>query len=209
VYRIALALLLAACGAKPHNLNDRVVDLIGTYPEHGFGGYAWPSRDGASGTTRDLRIGNDVIAHGGDGNNCVGVTFEVYWRALESCGDVGTVFDADSANAFRSRWYVSELGGGGAADALAQYHLGTPISLADAQPGDFVQAWNRDRTIGHSLIFLGWERDPSGEPIAIRYWSSQPWTEGIGISEMPLGDNGWDREQIHIARAACPSGAAR
>lgn len=191
------------CGApaRPPSFNDRVVELIQTYPTSGFGDYAWPARDGGSGTTRDLRVGDEVIAKGGDGNHCVGMTFEVYWRVLESCG--GAKFDAVAAQAFRKRWYVPVAGGGGAAEALTLYQRGTPIALADAQPGDFVQAWNRDGTIGHSLIFVGWKRDAAGQLIGMRYWSSQPWTEGIGIAEMPLGDAGWDPARIYIARARC------
>jgi hypothetical protein len=150
-----------------------------------------------------LRIGDDVVAHGGDGNHCVGMTFEIYWRALEACGDIGAMFDAKSARAFRDRWYVADRGGAGAVEALALFQLGTPVAFADARPGDFVQAWTRDRSKGHSMVFLGWNRDTSGQPIAIRYWSSQPWTEGIGVSEMPLGDAGWDPAQIYIARASC------
>lgn len=199
--RLALALIVLGCGARPPSFNERVVTLIGTYPVGGHGGYAWPSRDGQAGTTRDLRVGDAVIAHGGEGNHCVGVTFEVYWRVLESCGASG--FDVATAQAFRDRWYVPVKGGGGAAEALTLYQRGTPIALADARPGDFVQAWNSSRTAGHSSIFLGWKRDAAGEPIAMRYWSSQPWTEGIGISEMPLGDAGWDPAQIYIARATC------
>lgn len=53
------------------------------------------------------------------------------------------------------------------------------------------------------MIFLGWNRNTSGELTSMRHWSSQPWTEGIGISEMPLGDAGWDPAQIYIGRATC------
>ncbi|MEO8700737.1 MAG: hypothetical protein ABI867_11870 [Kofleriaceae bacterium] len=197
-----LVVLLIACGAtapRP-SFNDRIVELIETYPAHGYGGYAWPSRDGGAGTTRDLRIGSEVIARGGDGNHCVGVTLEVYWRALEACdGGVAGVFDADAARAFRKQWYVPEIGGAGAVDALVARGLGDEIALADARPGDFVQAWNHDSTIGHSMVFLGWDREES----KIRYWSSQPWTEGIGVSEMPLGDTGWDPARTRIVRARC------
>src|SRR5687768_1292686 len=45
------------------SLNARVLELIATYPDGGFGGYSWPARRGTSGTTRDLSVGDDVIAH--------------------------------------------------------------------------------------------------------------------------------------------------
>jgi hypothetical protein len=203
--RLAVVFVIGCGGAAaPASFNDRVVALIHTYPEHGYGGYAWPARDGAAGTTRDLRLGDEVIAKGGEGNHCVGMTLEVYWRALEACGGGATaVFDAESARAFRKHWYVPEVGGAGAAEALVAFRLGYEVGLADARPGDFVQAWNHDATIGHSFVFLGWDRDPDGGLGKIRYWSSQPWTEGIGVSEMTLGETGFDPARLRIARATC------
>ncbi|MBZ0234347.1 MAG: hypothetical protein K8M05_18605, partial [Deltaproteobacteria bacterium] len=100
----------------PLALNARVLELIATYPDGGFGGYAWPARKGTSGTTRDLRLGGDVIASGGDGNHCVGVTLEVLWRALEACpGGVAAALDAKRARAFKRTWYVPVDRGAGAA----------------------------------------------------------------------------------------------
>lgn len=191
--------------AGPPSLNDRVLALISEYPERGFGGYAWPSHRGFDGTSRELRLGRRVIARGGKGNHCVGMTFEVFWRAIESCaGGARGAFDARTARAFRLRWYVPDPKGTGPAEVLPRYQLGAPVALADARPGDFVQAWNRDGTFGHSMVFLGWERDPAGAITKIRYWSSQPWTEGIGTSDMPIGEDGFDPAHIYIARATCP-----
>jgi hypothetical protein len=184
--------------------NDRVLTLIASYPAGGHGGYAWPSVDG-DGATRDLALGDDVIVRGGVGNHCVGVTFEVFWRALEACdGGAAAVLDAAAARDLRRRWYVPALGGAGAAEALPAHGLGDRIGLDDARPGDFVQAWAPVGT-GHSMVFLGWDRDPAGRIAAIRYWSSQPWTDGIGVSAMTIGDGGFDPDQIHVARAACPA----
>ena len=201
--RVAL-LLLACChrdgepaAVRAPSFNDRVLALIAEYPPQGFGGYAWPAKPGTAGTTRDLRVGDTVIARGGDGNHCVGITLEVFWRALEGC-DRGIALDAAAATDLKRRWYVPELGARGAADALPAHRLGTEVALADAQPGDFVQAWNADGTFGHSMVFLGADRG------AIRYWSSQPWTDGIGRSETPFGDGGFDPTRIYVARANCP-----
>jgi hypothetical protein len=179
-------------------LNDRVLALIDEYPPHGFGGYAWPAQPGTAGTTRDLRLGNEVIAHGGAGNHCVGITLEVFWRALEQCeGGVAATLDVAAAQDLKRRWYVPELGARGAADALTAHALGAIVPLEQAQPGDFVQAWNADGTFGHSMVFLGVEGDQ------LRYWSSQPWTDGIGRSESALGED-FDRERVFVARAMCP-----
>lgn len=204
--RLAFAIIaLASChrdaaspAQAPARFNDRVLALLDEYPAHGFGGYAWPAAAGTAGTTRDLRLGDVVIARGGPGNHCVGITLEVFWRALEDCaGGVASALDVSAAQDLKRRWYVPELGGPGAPDALSVHGLGTGVSLEDAQPGDFVQAWNADGTFGHSMIFLGADADE------IRYWSSQPWTDGIGRSHSAIGPAGFDPSRIHVARAAC------
>src|SRR5262245_4204471 len=57
-----------------------------------------------------------------------------------------------------------------------------PAGLPAAQPGDFVQFWRGDEGSGggHSVIFLGYEKNAAGEVIGIKYRSSQPNTDGIG-----------------------------
>lgn len=203
---VLLVIGLAACHRepKPATFNDRVLALIHEYPEHSHGGYAWPAPPGSNGTTRDLRVRDTVIAHGGDGNHCVGMTLEVYWRALEACqGGPAAALDDASALDFKRRWFVPDFGGEGAADALLAHQLGTRISLDAAQPGDFVQAWNADNSLGHSMVFLGWQRDAAGAITAMRYWSSQPWTDGIAVTETELGPDTFDRDHIYIARATC------
>jgi len=193
------------------DFNQRVLELTRSYPVGGFGGYCWPAPAGSDGLTRDVRLGDDVVARGGaGGTHCVGVTFEVFWRALESCpGGAAAALDAAAARRLRTTWYVPELGGQGAAAALEQSGLGTRVSLDDARPGDFVQAWSHSG-LGHSMVLLGLVRDASGAPTAIRYWSSQPWTEGIGIGETAIApdDTGFDPAQLYIARARCPAPAA-
>jgi hypothetical protein len=187
-------------------LNARVLDLIATYPDGGFGGYAWPAPPGTSGTARDLSLGADVIARAGTGNHCVGMTLEVVWRALATCpGGVEAALTTTTAPAFKRLWYVPALFGAGSAEALPTFGLGTRIALADARPGDFVQAWRADG-LGHSMIFLGWDRDATGAITGIRYWSSQPWTSGIGESWTAIGpaEDAFDPAQVYIARARCP-----
>ena len=63
--------------------------------------------------------------------------------------------------------------------ALVQYlGIGDRIKAVDARPGDFMNvSWKSG--LGHSVVFLGWTRDPvKGGCIA--YWSSQKGTNGLG-----------------------------
>lgn len=219
---LAVTALIAAIGCKPRpgddepsvaaptpapSFNQRVLAWTETYPAGGHGGYVWPAAAGSAGTTRDLAVGEEVIARGGDGNHCVGMTLEVFWRALQECsGGAEAAFEPAAARAFMKAWYVPRLGGEGPAEALPAHRLGERIALDDAQPGDFVQAWTADDSQGHSMVFLGWDRDDTGRIAAIRYWSSQPWTDGIGVSEMAVdAAAGFDPAQIYIARATCPA----
>lgn len=189
-------------------LNARVLALIATYPDSGFGGYAWPARKGTSGTTRDLRVGDDVIANGGEGNHCVGVTLEVFWRALEQCpGGIAAALDDKRARALKRTWYVPVDRGAGSAEALPAFALGERVArLEDARPGDFMQAWRADG-LGHSMVFLAWQRDDDGAIVGVEYWSSQPWTDGIGRASTTIGvdDASFDPGQMYLARARCPT----
>ncbi len=128
----------------------------------------------------------------------------MFWRALADCpGGVDAALPPD-AEAFRRTWYVPELGGQGAVAALVEADLGDRVThLDDARPGDFVQAWTADRSQGHSAVFLGWDRDEAGAIVGIRYWSSQPWTDGIGVSSMSLDAAGFDPAQVYLVRPRC------
>jgi hypothetical protein len=193
--------------APPPDFNARVLALADEHAPKGFGGYAWPAPEGLAGTTRDLRVGDDVIAKGGDGNHCVGMTLEVFWRALAQCpGGVEAALDVAAAKELVRVWYVPDFGGAGMVDALPAQRLGQRITtLDDARPGDFVQMWNADESSGHSLVFLGWNRDDAGAITGIRYWSSQPWADGIGTAESTLGatDAAYDLSRVYVARASC------
>ena len=74
-------------------------------------------------------------------------------------------------------WWNAD--GPGSLYALVMYtKLGERISALDAEPGDFCNIqWLRGP--GHSVVFLGWDSTPEGEP-TMRYWSSQKGTNGIG-----------------------------
>ena len=86
---------------------------------------------------------------------------------------------------FVKLWGWWNADGPGCLYALAMYsHLGSRIGASQAQPGDFCNIqWQHGN--GHSVVFLGWERSPTGEP-AMKYWSSQKGTNGLGVQTSAL-----------------------
>lgn len=189
--------------AEPPSFNQRVLALVETYPVGG--GYSWPAPAGTHGTTRDLYLGDARIARASPaGTHCSGLTFELFWRALEELpgGTAAAGLDKEAARALLRTWFVPEPRGLGPAAALPGFGLGVRVDdLEDAQPGDFIQVWmNNGR--GHTAVFLGWVRDHRGRIVASRHWSTHPATDGIGIEERAIGDGprDIDREAVYIGR---------
>jgi hypothetical protein len=75
--------------------------------------------------------------------------------------------------------------GPGSQFALVQYtQMGVEIAPKNARPGDFMNiSWTNGG--GHSVVFLGWHADDAGKK-HIRYWASQPGTNGLGDQSSPL-----------------------
>jgi len=206
---IALALSLAAARAvaddgaggpptvpKAGALNEIVLRLADGYPADGTHRYYWPKGGDWAGTTRDLVYGGRKVCEGDPKGRayCCGLTFEVFFRAWEAwCAERGEPFrigdlDADGVVRLRKLWYGSDRSVGEKnvrrtlQHALESTGLGRAVPPEKARPGDFVQLW-RESGSGHSVIFLGWKKDAKGRITAIRYWSTQTATDGIGINE--------------------------
>ncbi len=74
-------------------------------------------------------------------------------------------------------WWNAD--GPGSLYALVLYtKMGERIGALAAEPGDFCNI-NWVKGSGHSVVFLGWDLTPEGEP-TMRYWSSQKGTNGLG-----------------------------
>jgi len=70
--------------------------------------------------------------------------------------------------------------------ALIDYtQMGEVVAPYAAKPGDFIKImWSKSS--GHFVVFLGWVRGANNQPVAIRYWSSQPGTNGFGEQESSI-----------------------
>lgn len=113
-------------------------------------------------------------------------------------------WSAEEVRALIAEWFCPVMGHAGAVQALVSRGMADPIPPADARPGDLCQFWRRvdlASPSGHSVLFLGWGASSSGAR-TLRYWSSQPATDGVGPHEEEVGD-GW---QIHLARVRASEG---
>ncbi|MFZ4580100.1 MAG: hypothetical protein ACOYOB_17075 [Myxococcota bacterium] len=188
--------------------NKLILQTIDEMPNESSGGYVWPAPRALDGTTRDLWLGKVRVARAGVGTHCVGATFEAFWRSVEKLpgGAKGVGLDARRAESLKREWFVPRREARGMADALPRLGLGRRIlDWDDARPGDFVQMWGdgRPRSWGHAAVFLGWIRDRAGTVVAMRFWSSQVWTEGIGTGAIALGKQlgDADPDRVYLVRA--------
>ena len=123
---------------------------------------------------------------GNRASHCVGITFEVFFRAMEDWNiqqghAVDTIKDLNYAQLydFILKWY----GAGPKKEnnlviALEKFNLGKRIiNFEDARPGDFID-FSRENQTGHTVVLINWIRD-NGKIVGLRYWSSQESTNGI------------------------------
>jgi hypothetical protein len=89
--------------------------------------------------------------------------------------------------------------GFGSQFALVQYSgMGVEVKPNQARPGDFMNiSWKSGA--GHSVVFLGWHKDASGNK-SVLYWASQKGTNGLGDQLASL-----DRiKEVKIVRLVAP-----
>ncbi len=199
--------------AEEESLNQEILELTKTYPTDGKHPFFWAKGEGTSdGCTLEMKHKGTVVCTPNPmGTHCCGMTFEVYLRAAQplDASPIGE-FSAEQITELKNRFF------GNSKDiedkelrlvqlALTSMKLGKAIDkLDDARAGDFVQFWRvKEKPNGHQAIFLGWERDENQEIVAIRYWSSQKSTNGIGIHKETIGtvEGNVNRDKIFIGRA--------
>lgn len=183
---------------KKQYLNDIILEVIKTYPTDGTHTYWW--ENGFDGVTYDIKYKGEIVAKSEEKKRtyCCGITWEVFLSACERFAKLNGKDDytLDNLQAWgvrkmKSDWFVATGKRGGALDALVSRGLGEKVEFENAQAGDFLQLW-RPNGSGHSTIFLGMEGDK------IKYWSTQPKTNGIGINTEKKYD------ELYFVRASVP-----
>lgn len=180
--------------------NRILLSTINEMPADGTHGYWWGG--GYDGATEDIYLQGKKVMKGEKEKRsyCCGLTLEVFLKSYkkwlaEHGGERASAIPADKWSKFQGLWFVQELNGPGPSAALEEFNLGRRIDPDGALPGDFIQIWRtvkegRKNPSGHSVIFLDWARDDGGNITGIRYWSTQPGTEGIGVQTEYFKPNG-------------------
>jgi hypothetical protein len=203
--------------AKVSSFNAKVLDLIKEYPTDSSIDYYWPSGVDWSGSTRDIRYQDALVADDGGFSSCfcVGMTWEIYlraWLAIDKSegGDGTDLHGLSSDDMFdmRDDWFVRDIRGPGASAAFEDYGLGVEVeSFDDWQPGDFIQFWRHSGS-GHNVIFIDWMTNSSGARIGFQYWScnGSGSTNGPGYNEEYFGSSGSSIDPMYTygARAYMP-----
>ncbi len=191
-----------------NDFNNAVVSVLKSYPTDGTCQYYWPSSGNWAGNTKDLYYRGSLFSQGDTFQRCYccGLTFEVFFFAYQKyCQDHGWNFiiqnmDSAALRTFRMKWFGSDGNRKTLQNAIVSSNLGYAISLDQAKIGDFIQFWRYSGS-GHSVIFIEWVFDANGNKNGLKYWSTQPATNGIGYRiEYFGGKTGIDPEQIYIAR---------
>lgn len=215
VFALATTVLLVSKpGEQPLDPNTVIIDVLEGYARDGSLPYKWIS--GYDGVTRDLNYRGDVIAQANpDGSHssfCCGLTFEVYYRSIMNLlqeNELQTELNGmgkEDLKDFISLWFVKEKNGDGPGAALKAYGLGESIdNMKDVKKGDFVQIW-RTSGSGHSVIFINWTINEDGDTTGMRYWSTQPGTQGVNYNTEYFKEFGGriDNDITHYSRAFAP-----
>jgi hypothetical protein len=196
------------------SFNEHIINIIDDYENDGSYPYSWVS--GYKGVSRDLYYHGEKIANANPDSShstyCCGLTFEVYFRSImEYNKGQGYPQDLNGMKVedfddFISLWFVQEVKGDGPGLALEAYGLGQKIEkMKDVKKGDFVQIW-RTSGSGHSVIFINWTVNEEGDTTGMRYWSTQPGTNGANYNTEYFSGFGGkvDRSVTHYSRAFAP-----
>lgn len=176
------------------DLNSYILEVIKTY---GNGKYPYllnTDYENYNGVTTNLYYQDQLLlrAHpsGNRASQCVGITFEVFFKAMELRNEKLGIpkndfngMDWQDLFSFALNWYVASgnKAQNNAAIAIEKYGLGRRIqNWEEAKAGDVID-FSRENNTGHTVIFINWIRD-NGKIVGLKYWSSQESTNGISYN---------------------------
>jgi hypothetical protein len=157
----------------------------------------------STGSPEDLIYKSDtILAKSKSGSYCSGFTFYLLFNAMKENGWLEGYTKTDLKR-LQKEWYgnTKEAFETQCLYVLEKEKIGRKIEWEEAEPGDFVQFWRNNKS-GHSVVFLGWERDSVGVISGMKYRSSQTKTNGIGdrIEVIGSGPKEINRWRLYIAR---------
>jgi hypothetical protein len=205
---LILSLLLSSSPVRAGEpLGARIMEIVERYPTGAAHPYLWVPGTHTDGTSRDLVFQGVELARndGSPAVHCAGLTFEVWWQALEAAGPPGWLTPAQVL-ALKERWYVRDGGEQGMAAALVELGLGLAVlDWRELRPGDLIQFW-RNSGKGHSAVFVQHRLDGSGAPRSMIYWSAQASSEGIGRRYVSVGtaEHQIDPQRLYAVRPIRP-----
>jgi hypothetical protein len=197
------------------DLNSYVQGVIATYQGRSFPYLLNNDYANYNGVTENLSYGGRVLAKahpsGSRASHCVGLTFEVFFKAMQERNrKLGLAIDdfngmsANDLQDFLLIWYVAS-GNKRISNievAVEKYGLGKRISrFEDAKRGDFMD-FSRSNGTGHTVVFQNWVRD-NGNITGVYYWSTQGSTNGIAYNTEYFDTSGRGNvlsNQVYIAR---------
>jgi|GEM_PF-1112857 len=171
-------------------LNSYILDAIKTY--NGKHPYLLDQDyENYNGVTTTLFYQDKILlkAHpsGNRASHCSGITFEVFYKAMQRRNEVLGIpkddikgMSYDQVQDFILHWYAAQgpKSSSNITVAVQKYGLGISIkNLEDARPGDFID-FSRENNTGHTAVFLNWIFE-GDKIVGLKYWSSQSTTGGI------------------------------
>lgn len=207
--------------ASKTELNNYVLKVIPTYAGEKYPYLLNNDYSHYNGVTENITYQGSLIAKanpdGSKSSHCVGLTYEVFFKAMEERNKVAGISPNNFNNMtinnmkdFMLTWYnakgTPKSAGDQLAGAIVKYGLGSQIKiLEDAKAGDFID-FSRTKS-GHTAVFINWLKDDKGNIVGFKYWSTQESTNGIDYKEEYFSDNlqgtfkgTVNRNQLYIGR---------
>ncbi len=183
--------------------NQMVLRIINTYTGKRYPYLLNNDYANYNGVTEDIYYQGRLLlrAHpsGNRASHCVGITFEVFFKAMNewnklhgnNTGLIKNLTYSQIADMMLT-WYVAngpkEISN--VAVAVEKYGLGRRVyDLNEAKAGDFID-FSRVNGTGHTAVFIDWIKE-NGKIVGLKYWSSQSATKGIA----------YNREYFNVVRS--------